>query len=587
MKPLKSASGHHPGALRLFGNSGGGIRNPEPEQQKSQPPPRRRRSLVFLSFVLVGFLATGCGRSESRAGLVILNGAEPESLDPAILTGQADGRVALSIFEGLTRYNPTNAEPVQGLAERWDISPDGRVYTFHLRSNAAWSTGEPITARDFVYSWLRVLDPLTAAEYAGQLYYVKNGEEFNSGKIKDRSQVGVQALDGHTLRVELRDPTPFFLDLCALQTLAVVPRHWIEPHGDRWLMVSPVPCSGSYQLVFWRINDRIRLRKNPRYWDAANTQTEVVDLLPCTSANIALNLYQTGQADVVWDKNLVPTELLDILLKRPDFHNFPYLGTYFIRFNVTKKPLDDPRVRQAFALVIDKKRIVEKITRAGEPIAEAHTPPGVGGYTPPEGLGYHPEQARKLLAEAGFSGGKGFPVIHYLCDTTSRLHEQIGIELQEMWRRELGVNVELRKLEWKTYLRAQAELDYDLCRSSWIGDYNDPNTFLDMFMSHNGNNRTGWKSGRYDQLLREASAEIDPKKRHKILQTAESLLVREETPIVPLYIYVSVEYFDDAKIKGIFPNIRGEHPIRVVRKLKPGAEPAAATAAMARPTTGD
>jgi oligopeptide transport system substrate-binding protein len=182
------------------------------------------------------------------------------------------------------------------------------------------------------------------------------------------------------------------------------------------------------------------------------------------------------------------------------------------------------------------------------------------------------------MAESGFPGGKGFPAVHYLCDTTSRLHEQIGIELQEMWRRGLGVTVELRKLEWKTYLRAQAELDYDLCRSSWIGDYNDPNTFLDMFMSNNGNNRTGWKSARYDRLLRQANAEIDPAKRHEVLREAETLLIREDTAVMPLYVYVSVEYFDDTQIKGIFPNIRGEHPIRVIRKLKRGTERNPATA---------
>jgi len=242
---------------------------------------------------------------------------------------------------------------------------------------------------------------------------------------------------------------------------------------------------------------------------------------------------------------------------------------------VTRKPFDDPRVRRAFALVIDKKRIVERITRGGERIASGYTPPGVGGYQPPEGPGYNTGLARTLLAEAGFPDGKGFPSFHFLFDTSSKLHEQIAIELQEMWRRELGIKAELRKLEWKTYLRAQAELDFDLCRSSWIGDYNDPNTFLDMFMSNNGNNRTGWKSGRYDQLLREANAEVDSARRYRILQQAETLLVREDVPIVPLYIYTGIEYYDSNRIKGIFPNLRAEHPIRAIRKVKPVAIPSA------------
>jgi oligopeptide transport system substrate-binding protein len=516
--------------------------------------------------VAVVLALVGCTHSQPGANLVIINGAEPESLDPAVLTGEADGRVALELFAGLTRYNPTDAAPIPDLAERWDLSADGKVYTFHLRTNAVWSTGEPITAHDFVYSWLRVLDPASAAEYAGQLFYLKNGEAYNTGRVKDPSQVGVTALDNHTLRVELSSPTAFFLELCTYVTLRIVPRQAIEKHGDRWLMIQPVPCSGPYELAAWRVNDRIRLRKNPRYWDAANTKTEIVDLLPCTSANTALNLYETRVVDIVWDKNLVPVELLDVLLKRPDFHSFSYLGTYFIRFNVARKPFGDSRVRQALALAVDKRRIVEKITKGGERPASSYTPPGIPGYSSPEGLGFDPDRARMLLAQAGYPGGQGFPSFEYLCDTTSRLHEQIAVELQDMWRRELGVHAQIRRLEWKTYLRAQSELDYDVSRSSWIGDYNDPNTFLDMFMSNNGNNRTGWSNDRYDALVRDANAQVDREKRAHLLQEAELLLVREEAPIVPLYYYAGLEYYDANRIKGIFPNVLSQNPIRSIYK---------------------
>ncbi|MEO8429058.1 MAG: peptide ABC transporter substrate-binding protein [Verrucomicrobiota bacterium] len=532
-----------------------------------------RLAFSLLSFVGAAFLLlalTGCARGDPPADLVIINGPEPESLDPAIQTGQADGRVVMSIFEGLTRYNPTNATPLPGLAARWERSPDGLVHTFFLRTNAVWSAGEPIVAEDVVYSWRRVLDPLTACEYAGLLFYVKNGEAFNTGKIKDPSLIGVHALDRHTLQVELETPTPFFLDLCAVPTLAVVPRRAIEKYGDRWLMARPVPASGAYRLETWRLNDKIRLRKNPLYWDAANTQSEVVDLLPCASPNTALNLYQTGAADVVWDKELIPSDLLDLVRKRLDFHAFDYLGTYFFRFNVTRKPFDDPRVRKALAMAIDKKRFVEKITRAGEKAADHYVPAGVENYASPAGLGYDPEKARALLAEAGYPGGRGFPLIHYLYNSNGKTHEQIAVELQQMWKQELGIDLTLRKLEWKVFLRAQYTLDYDTCRSSWIGDYNDPNTFLDMFMSNNGNNRTGWKNEPYDGLMRRANALTDVQERMKLLQAAETILVRDEAPIVPLYFYVGINYFTNT-IKGIFFNIRDEHPIRTIRKLKSGS----------------
>jgi oligopeptide transport system substrate-binding protein len=234
------------------------------------------------------------------------------------------------------------------------------------------------------------------------------------------------------------------------------------------------------------------------------------------------------------------------------------------------------RVRQAFALAVDKRRLVEKITRGGEQIADSYTPPGIGGYRNPPGLGHDPAAARRLLAEAGFPDGKGIRVVEYLFDTSARLQEQIAVELQAMWRRELGVTVGLRKLEWKTFLSTQGKLDYDVCRSSWIGDYNDPNTFLDMFMSRNGNNRTGWKNARYDALLREANAQVDRARRERLLQEAETLLVRTETAIVPLYFYTGLNIYDPDRLEGVYPNTRAEHPIRVMRR-KPAAAGSRAT----------
>ena len=536
-------------------------------------PNETRRSLA-VCFSTAAFLAlclTGCARREPPADLVIINGNEPESLDPAIITGQPEMRIAQGLFEGLTRVDPGTGGAMPGLAAHWDISPDGTVYTFHLRRSLTWSTGEPISADDVVYSWLRAMVPLTASDYAGQFYYVKNGESFNTGKLKDAAQVGVRAMDPLTVRVELNQPTAFFLDLCAMPVMSVVPRQCIEKYGDAWIKARPMPVSGPYELAYWRLNDKVRLHKNPRYWDAANTQTEIIDLLPVGSPNVALNLYSRGQADIVWDKELVPTELMDVLLKRPDFHTFNFLATYFFRFNLTRKPFDDPRVRRALALAVDKNRIVSRITRSGEKTAAGLVPPGTANYPPlPEPLGFNPEQARKLLAEAGYPGGKGFPHFQYTFDAAAggaaKLHAKVGVELQQMWHDELGIEMELRQLEWKVYLNAQSQLDYDVSRSSWIGDYNDANTFLDMFMSDNGNNRTGWKSPRYDALLRDANRQTDVATRAKMLQQAESLLVGEAIPIVPLFYYVGVSYYDSNRIQGIYPNMLDQHPLQFIKK---------------------
>lgn len=526
-----------------------------------------RYILAAFGTAIVLFLP-GCGHKERTADIIIVNGAEPESLDPAIITGQPDMRVVLSIFEGLTRFDPVTGRGVAGLAERWEISPDGRHYTFHMRTNAVWSNGDPITAQDIVYSWHRTLNPLTACDYAGQLFFVKNAEDYNSGKVKDANSVGVHATDDHTVEVELRSPCPFFLDLCAFHTLSAVPRKWIEAHGDRWIMAQPLPVSGPYLLGYWRIHDKIRLLKNPRYWDAAQTRNNIVDILPIDSATIAMNLYESGQADLVWDKSVIPMELMDALRDRPDCHRFPFLGNYFIRINVTRKHLSDPRVRRALALSVNKQKLVEKLCKAGEKPADHITPDGTANYQAPAGLAYNPDLARKLLAEAGFPGGQNFPPLEYLFNS-ARHNEQMAVELQEIWQRELGIRLNLRQVEWKVYLSAQSQLDYDLSRSSWIADYNDPNTFLDMWTSNNGNNRTGWKSSAYDRLWNEANNEVDVNKRAQILAQAETIVIRDEVPVIPIYYWVGVMFYKTDEIAGIFPNVVDEHPVQTLQRIGP------------------
>lgn len=520
----------------------------------------------LCGLIAVSLLLAGCRSQESRADLTFLNGIEPESLDPAIITGQPEGRIVLALFEGLTARN-TKGQVIPGVAERWEISSDGKTYTFHLRSNARWSNGDKVIAQDFVNAWKRALAPETAAEYAYQLYPLIHAEDYSSGKLKDFSHVGIKAPNDQTLVVTLAHPTPYFLDLCAFPTLMPIHLRSVDRFGDDWIKPENMVCNGAYLLKDWRINDRIRLEKNPYYWDRENVLLRTVDILPINQATTAYNLYHSGEADLILDKGLIPSTLLDHLRNRPDFHSSPFLGNSFYRFNVTRAPFRDPRVRRAFCLAVDKERLVRKITKAGELPAGSLVPPGIPGYDPPKGLSYNPKRARELLAEAGYPGGSGFPSVSLLYNTSEQ-NEAIATEIQDMLQKELGVSIQLSQQEWKVYLNSMSKLDYDFCRASWVGDYNDPNTFLDMFVTGGGNNRTGWSNAQYDALLAAASRESNPKKRMAILQRAEKILCEVELPILPLYYYVGVQFFNPMKLSGIEANVLDEHPLKYIRKRR-------------------
>jgi oligopeptide transport system substrate-binding protein len=514
----------------------------------------------LLSVLLIAGCITACSRQQKRADLVFINGAEPETLDPALITGQPEGRIVNALFEGLLRFD-RHGKSIPGVASFWEISPDRTTYTFHLRPDAAWSDGRRVTASDFVDSWCRTLDPATASAYSYQLFSVRGAEDFANGKTHDFTKVGVQALDGATLRVTLKQPTPYFLDLCAFPTLYPVRTDLIAKYGDDWVKPEHLIGNGAYLLESWRINDSVGLRKNPNYWDASNVHLGSVQVLPISQANVAYNFYAAGQADLIMDKGLAPPSLLDALKRRPDFHVAPFLGSFFLRFNCSKPPFSDVRVRKAFAMAIDRKRITTKITRAGESPAISFVPPGIPGYIAPEGLPENLSTARRLLADAGYPEGKGFPLTTYLY-SEGELNEGVAVELQSMWKEVLGVTVQLARQEWKVYLNSLGSLDYGIARSSWVGDYPDPNTFLDLFLSESGNNRTGWSNSSYDALIHAAAAESDPIQRFAIMRRAEEFLVRDQALISPLFFYVGIQLYDDRKLGGIEANVLDEHPIR-------------------------
>ncbi len=509
-----------------------------------------------LLLLLAFFYFFGGWSLSPPVDLTICNGDEPQTLDPAIITGQLEGRLALALYEGLTTRN-ARGEIIPGMAESWTISPDGLTYTFKIRPDAKWSNGEPLTAYDFLHSWERTLNPETGSQYSYQLYYLANGEAYGTGKLKDFTQVGVKAPDAQTLVVTLTHPTAFFLELTSFQTLCPVYLAGIAKYGNDWMKPGHLISNGPYYLKAWRLNDYILLEANPYYWTKVDFKR--IKVLPTANATTCLNLFSSGKVDLILDKNSVPASLVDDLRNEPYFHANPFGGTAFLRFNVTRKPFDDLRVRKALALAINKEDIVRKITRAGEPVADTLVPPGNADYHPPDGLHYNPDEARRLLAEAGYPGGQGFPDVQMLYAKRST-PEQVATEMQALWQKELGItSIHLRGQEWKVYLNTQSLIDFDLCLSAWVGDYNDPQTFLDMFVTNGGNNLTGWSNPTYDKLLDQSETIANPVERMKVLQEMEKILVTEDMPIVPLYYYVGISLYRSDKMAGFEPNFVDDH----------------------------
>jgi oligopeptide transport system substrate-binding protein len=505
-----------------------------------------------------------CSGEEPRADLIFISPSEPETIDPARASDQASGRVITALFEGLMRWDESGRS-VPGVAVAPpEVSADGLVYTFRLRGDARWSNGESVTARDFFDSWERLLNPATAADYVSLLHVVKNAKSYSEGALKDFSQVGLKVRDPRTFEVTLEHPAPYFSDLCAMFTLCPVHRESIDRHGKHWAAPENLVNNGPFRLRERRINHRLRLERSESYRERDAVKMRTVELRTINNAVSALNYFLTGAADLTMDKDGVPVSLVDSLRRAPYFHSGPMLAGCFMRFNCSRPgPFQDPRVRRAFGLVIDRQRIVERVTRMGEPPAFSLTPPGCGGgYEPPRPPALIDiPHARELLAEAGFPGGRGFPLVNYLYPNRD-VDVSLAIEVQSMWEDALGVKILPQKQEWKVYLDSMRKIEYDICRSSWVGDYNDPNTFLELFTSDNGNNRTGWGNAAYDELIRSAGHEADAARRFAIFGRAEEMLIQREAVVAPVYHYVGVQFYWPEKLGGVASNLVDEHPFR-------------------------
>ncbi|HYV50319.1 MAG TPA: peptide ABC transporter substrate-binding protein [Dongiaceae bacterium] len=520
----------------------------------------RRILLLFLTLFI-----SACSRDSHPPDFAYLLGAEPETIDPTLCSGQPEGRVARTIFEGLTTNDPVDLHPIPGIARSWDVTPDGLVYTFHLRP-AVWSDGHSVTAHDFAYAWQRLLEPKNAARYANMLFPVANAEAFNQGTLTNASELGFKALDDSTFVVTLKSPCAYFLDLCAFYTLVPVPQATIEKYGDDWIKPEHIVTNGPFLLGEWILNRHIRFLKNPRYWDAEHVYLNVADAYTSENINANFNLYMTGVLDWL-DSGGVPLFVIPELLRRPDFHVAPYFNTYFYRFNVTRPPFNDARVRKAFFLAMDSRAITEYVLRAGQQPAHSLIPPGIPGYTEAQLPKRNIEEARRLLAEAGYPNGQGFPKVEVLFNT-SEAHKQIAEVLQSQWKEALGVKVELVNQEWKVYLNSVQTLDYWVARGGWIGDYLDPNTFLDMWTSGNGNNRTGFADPAYDALIERASRTLDPAERMRLLNQAENSILNQNMIILPIYYYVVMNLYDPEDFAGLTPNLQNQIMLKAVKPLK-------------------
>ncbi|MGA2690863.1 MAG: peptide ABC transporter substrate-binding protein [Opitutaceae bacterium] len=531
-----------------------------------------RPSVRALAALLAASVALGgCSRradvQTGDAAQVLHRGIGPDlpDLDPHLWTQTSDYTVLSSLLEGLVGEDPRSLAPVPGVAESWEVSPDGLRYTFHLRADARWSDGRPVTAGDFIASWRRMLTPSLGATNASQLYLIQGAEAFNKGD-SDFSQVGLASGDARTLSVTLEHPAPWFLSFLSSPSWLPVPVATIAKfggvaqRGNPWAVPGRFVGNGPFNLRSWHRGQEIVVTKSPTYWDAAHVRLQAIHFHEFDSIDAEERAFRAGQLHVT---ETIPPDRIDAYrrdspkLLRID----PLLGTYFLRVNIRRPGLSQFRIRRALSLAIDRQAIVEKLLRGGEEPAASFTPPGLGGYAPDPGAVTQTDLARRLLAEAGFPGGAGLPAFNLLYNT-SESHGMIAEAIQEMWRRELGIQVTLVNADMKVVEEARAAGAYDLLQSSWIADYADPSAFLDVWRSDSGNNFTGWSNADYDGDLFAAARTADPSARNALYSKAERILL-DEAPVIPLYHYTHV-FLIRPSVRGWSPTLLDHHPYKDV-----------------------
>ncbi|NWK55517.1 peptide ABC transporter substrate-binding protein [Verrucomicrobiaceae bacterium N1E253] len=506
-------------------------------------------------------------KSNSRQILIVSNSAEPAGLDPQTVSGVPENNIMRALFEGLCLEHPEHdGQSLPGAAASWSSNADATVWTFQLQPDGHWSDGVPLTTDDFLFAYHRSLHPEFAGKSASMLYFIQGAEAFNKGEEKRFSQVGVKALDSHTLEITTHSPTPFLPELTKHFAWFPVPKHVILAHGDmttpysRWTDPGNLVSNGPFQLSEWKFNYYIEVRKNPHYWDRQQVSLKGIRFLPITNTYTEARMFYDQQLHATY--GLAP-EMIDYSAQHHPkaLHQEPYLGTAFIRCNMDTPALADLRVRRALACAIDQQAIIDNIAKGKQQPAHGFTP-DFGSYQSPKVIRFDPQKARQLLADAGFPNGKGFPKLNLL--TADRdLAKRLSEAYQDMWKKHLGIQVGIQQQEWKTYLVSRRKRNYDLCVSSWVGDYPDPSTFLNIWTQASSDNHTGWHHPEFESLLARAARDTNTENRNRTLAQAETILL-EQAPILPVY-HLTTNYLLHPSVQGWHPLILNNHPYKFLK----------------------
>lgn len=532
--------------------------------------------LLFTSLILAGLLLLqiGCGKHESPVAkanrekvLLVGNAGEPPSLDPHFATTIPEFKILMALFEGLVIYHPETLEPQPGVAESWDISEDRKVYTFHLRKEARWSHGQPVLAQDFAFAFERILNPALGCPYATQFFVLKNAQAFHSKEATDFAEVGIKVLDEHTLELTLEQPIPHFLSLLCtaawypVHSGTLIKHHAQEHRHTAWTRPGNLVSNGPFMLLANPSQGVAEVTQNPNYWNKDIVQIRKIRFMPFQDASAEERAFRNSQLHVT---DGVPLHLLNnyIAEQSPYLHMSPYLGLDFYVFNTQRKPFDDIRVRKAFNMAISREHITRNILHGTKIPAYSFTPPNIAGYTSRAQVVENIAEAKKLLAQAGYPGGKGFPEVELLFNS-SEGNALIAEAVQGMLKANLGVTVKLNNQEYKSYLANRSQRNYDFARSSWVGDYVDPSTFLYVYTGYSGNNYSGWLDEAYDKHMEGSCKMTDPKARYECMQAAETILL-EQLPIMPLFYYIKATLLQ-SNVEGWSPNLLDVHPYQYVQ----------------------